>query len=126
LGEDIQDRISMTGHPGQDIYDRTSMTGHPLQDIDDRTSKKGYPGQDIQDSTSGTGHHGQVTEDRLPRIVTWNRIGRTDQFLLGKPTWLNCYPPCFTGIIPTKRFIHTGIFQLLLVLSKHLIKKFKK
>ncbi len=135
LGQDSQDRTPGTGYLGWDTWDRSPREGHPGQDTQGRTPRTGYSGQDTrdrtpgkepitghsrQDKTSGAGHPGQDIRGRTPRTghlgqENWtgklDRKGKTDQFLLGILTWSNFYPPCFTGLIPTKIFICTGIFQ---------------
>jgi hypothetical protein len=90
------------------IYTVTAL----LQNSWDRT-----PGQDTRDRSPGTGHPGQDTRDRT---------GRVDQFLLGKPTWLNVYPPCFIGLTATKMFIHTGMFRPISIEIPFLMKNLEK
>ncbi len=119
-----QDRTPGTGPPGQD-----SRTGHPRQDRIARTWKTG---QESQDKTPGTGHLGQHIQDRTPGNEqpgkdTQERLPETKKTLKGRAEHANLfkiYPSCFTGLIPTKILIHSGIFQPPLNKTPH--KKLKK
>ncbi len=130
-GKDTRDRTPGTVHwdstPGQDTWDRTPGTEGLGEDTRDRTHRTGHTGQDTQDRTARTWQPGQDTRDEIPLKDIRDRssgTGKLGQDRGQTSSYQECnmgelYPPCFTGLIPTKIFIHTGMFWELLSKTPH-------